>query len=980
MKKLQKFLMLTVLVAILVGIGAIASSAAATMTPAKVLADFDGTQTMSASGGTQRCTVNVSSEGDNKYYQIDFVDSGANANASSVSGNYAFIGKGDYIVMEFDFMATDWSTVKNILVGWNSRNASGGALNDMHFSFSNDKGAPKITGNPLAGSIVLDPTPGVWHHFAMIVQIGGEHVVKSGGNLTAVQKQDAVEAYAYVDGQCFAKNLIGDGKEFWSKDTTFWQTFRMTATGGDQRLCIDNLRVVQYEATRELRDFFKYREKNDGELPDIHNVTYPFLAYDQNYDYPLGVPNCKVVDLSGNEKFFDRFDKAAKFASGVSGSKLILLADIANASVNYPVLVDRAGYSLDYSVSPNLRVDEKVIVNPITGAVSTEISFIKKTKYAYYQWKLDHIGETLDSRGYTPLAVGAPVEYSGNEFKKTYYRDGVLYTFQGQWYLDGAVLDVVPAYAVNSFYTLTPAFSSAEVYAIIENLNGGVEYVLSIEDLAGALENAPKDSIVTLTKDVELSSALTIKNRITLDLAGKTLSVNGADAAILLTDAAQGAVITSSEAGAQIVSTGVAFDAAAAFTVEGENLFVSATALLKASAAVRGVVVDGGVFVLDGDTVLVIGEDASLSAEIDAVIIAENAMVLADSEASYDLVLGGALSGVEIVGSEISSVTLSEGLLLSEASAMVDAELPQGVAFADASLVIAVKVTVAEYGDALCVTGYVVTDAAETVILAWEEDVQEYVMPGEAVWYGYSNYYDAQKFYTPNGTYTFKVDGASTIGNVASADWVGLTVEVTPLYDATTFFVAVAMPDGTYEVYAEAANLAALMSSGEYAAGTVFAIGQKNMVLENLLITKDYALDLNGYTLVVAGTNKIVGGSLTIYSSLGGASFYSDATQAFMVEDGSLVIDGENLSYLGTTLANLDATSALLINGGDYVMENGASFYKAESGAVVTVEDIRANAELFEAADGYEWIAMEENVTIGGRACTITVKLAESDV
>jgi hypothetical protein len=38
MKKLQKILIMTVLVAMMVGLGAIASSAAATMTPAKVLA------------------------------------------------------------------------------------------------------------------------------------------------------------------------------------------------------------------------------------------------------------------------------------------------------------------------------------------------------------------------------------------------------------------------------------------------------------------------------------------------------------------------------------------------------------------------------------------------------------------------------------------------------------------------------------------------------------------------------------------------------------------------------------------------------------------------------------------------------------------------------------------------------------------------------------------------------------------------------
>ena len=901
MKKLQKILIMTVLVAMMVGIGAIASSAAVTMEPAKVLASFDGSQGLTSMDS--RGSASVAVKGTNKYYNIDFTTSGAHANFSSVSGNYAFLGKGDYIVMEFDFMAEDWSKVKNILIGWNSRNASGGGLNDMHFTFSNEGGKPKVSGSPLNGSIVLtDSMPGAWHHFTMVVQIGGEHVVKQGGNLTAVKGQDAVEAYAYIDGQFFAQNLIGDGKEFWSTDTTFWQTLRLTSSGDGQQLCIDNIYVAQHEANRDLREFFKYREKNGGEFPDINAVSYPFLVYDADYDYPLGTPTCKVVELNGTETLFDRFDKAAKRAASSSGAKLVLLSDIKGATVKYPVKIDRAGYSLDYTVAPNLRAEESTVLNPITGQLSTELSFIKKTKYAYFRWEIDHTGEAFDSRGYTPLAIGETIAYNGNEFVKTYYRDGVLYNFGGQWLLNGSVITEVPVFAANSYYTLTPMFNAEEVYGIVEAMDGTVVYACSADELVSAVAAAAKDSVVTLVKDVELTAPLVINTRITLDLAGKTLASAADGAAIQLADVAAGTVITSSEAGAGISSAGAALETACAFTFEGENVLVSASNLLKVSvsATVNGLVIEGGEFVISGDYVLVIGEAASLSADIDASIAAENA-TLVDPASVYALTLDGVLAGVNLADSETSTVVLSEGLLLSGVSSFVGDELPGGVSLADDALVIATKVV----ADGI-LTDYVVMKAEEAVLLVWEEGVMQYVAPGEEVGYGYADYYDAKKFYTPNGLYAFTLDAVTTEGNVVDAAWAGKTVTVAPLYDSTAFYVVVANPDGTFEAYTEAVNLADLLSSGEYAEGTTFALGRKNMILENVVISASYTVDLNGYGLLITGANKIVGAELTIMSTVAGASLYADVDPAFVLEEeATLNLVVENIDSIGGSLENV---------------------------------------------------------------------------
>ncbi len=974
MKKLHKFLIMTVLVALLVGLGSIVSSAAATMTPSNVLAEFDGEASFSSvSGGTQRCNGAVNVKGDNKYYTFDFIDSGANANFGS--GNKGFIGKGDYVITEFDFMAEDWTKVKSILIGWNSRNDASGALNDMHFTFSNANGAPKITGNPLTGTITLDPDPGIWHHFTLIVKIGGEHASIKSDGLTAVQGQDAVEAYAYVDGQFFAKNLIDDGKEFWAKNTTYFQSLRLTASGADQRLNLDNIRVVQYEESRELREFFKYRIQNNGQFPDINAVSYSFLAYDAEYAYPVGTPNCKVAELNGNEVLFDRFEKACKYAASRSGAKVVLLSDIADASIQYPIKVDRAGFNFMYTMSSDLRVEEQERVNPITGESSRDISFIKKTKYAFYKWAIDHTGEVFDSRGFSPLAVGTPVVYDGNEFPTQYYRNGVLYTFTGVWQLDGAILDSVPEYAVNSFYTLYPEIKTATVFAILEDAEGSVSYALSVEEVASLVAGATQDSVVTFVKDITLSAPLAVNQRIVLDLAGKSLKVVGADAFLLSADA-RGTLITSSVAGASVTADGAVLNTACAFTYEGANVLAKAASMLKTEAAVSGVVIDGGAFVLSGEYVLALGAEASLYADIDAAVLAD--AYLADPACFYNVTLGGAFLGVEICASAVSTVTLTEGLALTYGNSFDSAGLA-GVIFADDALVMAAKKASFTVGELAGDAYYVVADKADVALLVWAEGIEEYVTPGETVYYAYSDWYDAKLFYrhSTNRTYAFKAEGVSATGNVIDAAWAGLTLEVDPFYDSASFYIVAVKPDGTCVPYTSPASLTALMMSGEYENGTVFAVGKKNaIIIENLTLTAEYALDLNGYAVQVLGLNEISGGALKIYSSVAGASLYSGAVQAFSLKNATLEIDGANLAYYGKTLALVDPASELKIIGGVFVVTEG-DFYKAESGATVLIDGIAANAELFAAEDGYAWTETAETVVIGGITCDIVAVYAK---
>lgn len=970
MKKLHRFLIMTVLVAMLVGICAIASSAAATMTPAKVLAEADGSQSVAASSGTQRCSVTPTSKSSNTYYTVDFVDSGANCNVGS--GYYAFLGKGDYIITEFDFMAEDWTKVKNILVGWNSRNSTKGALNDMHFSFSNENGAPKISGNPLTGSIVLDPTPGAWHHFTLVVEIDGEHIVKNGTDLTAVQGQDAVEAYAYIDGELFAKNLVGDGKEFWSKDTTFFQSFRMTASGGDQQLCFDNLRIVQYEANNDLREFFRYRQQNGGEFPDINKIAYPFLAYDADYQYPLGIPNCKVVELNGTEVLFDRFDRATKYATKRSGAKLVLLADIKDAVVNYPVLVDRAEYELLYTANDSLRVEENEVVNPITGALSRELSFIKKTKFAFYRWYVDHTGEVLDSRGYTPVAIGTPIVYDGTELASSYYRDGVLYTFDGVWMLNGVAISSVPAYAANSYYTLVPVIEAADVYAIFRTAEGETVYALSPEDAIANIASAAKDTVVTLIRDLTVTAPIEIKSRITLDLAGKKITATG-DSAFLVTADASGTVITSTAEGASIEASGAILNAGAACTLSGKNISAAAASLVKAEGVAKGVVISGGTYLISGD-VLALSAEASLGASIDATLIGSGA--LADPAKTYAVTLGGALCGITVSASSVSTVSFKEGLVLTYGGSFASDKLPEGVTLAQSGLVVAAKKADVD-GDGVIDASFVVADVKDVATLVWLEGAVQYVAIGEDLFFDYSDYYDATKYYTPNGVYDFAGEGVAVTGNVALDSFAGLTLAVEPHYDSSAFYVVAVKPDGTYVPYLTAANLTDLMASGAFEDGTLFAVGKKNVIsIENLVLENDYALDLNGYAVSVYGANKIKNGSLKIFSSVAGGGINAEAASAFILEGGKLEIAGENVVYYGNTLAELDAASALVINGGVYVVKSGA-FYNAADGATVAIEALAASAELFAAAEGYAWTAVSESVTIGGIDCAIVAKYAK---
>ena len=142
------------------------------------------------------------------------------------------------------------------------------------------------------------------------------------------------------------------------------------------------------------------------------------------------------------------------------------------------------------------------------------------------------------------------------------------------------------------------------------------------------------------------------------------------------------------------------------------------------------------------------------------------------------------------------------------------------------------------------------------------------------------------------------------------------------------------------------------------------------------MLCNDYVLDLNGYAVSVYGANKIKNGSLKIFSSVAGGGINAEAVSAFILEGGKLEIAGENVLYYGNTLADLDAASALAINGGVYVVKSGA-FYNAADGATVAIEALSASAELFAAAEGYAWTAVSENVTIGGIDCAIVAKYAK---
>ena len=1001
MKKLHRFLIMSVLVSMLVGMGAIVSSAAAAAEPVKVLADYDGSKKADQEAGG--ASANVEEKYGNKYYSMDFPGNTGDLNKETTyidfgASQYAFLGKGDYLITDYDFMADDWAAVSCIGMGWDVGNHQNSANRDMWFTLRKERNGTEFVDSE-ARFVASDKTVGIkgtyefipennrWYHMTIVVKFGGPTKNMVSGALSTAQLEDGTEGYAYIDGQLFAKFLIGDTvttgsnpSVFWSANSTYFRAFRVSGSSfsGPQHLNVDNIYIAQYEESRELREFFRYRTQNGGAFPDLHAVEYPFIKYNADYPYPPGEPKCKVVEMSGNEVAYDRFDKAVKYAATRSGSKVVLLAPIEDASIQEPLRVEVGGYAFDYTLSPSLRTEEVVRVNPLTGVASTELNFIKKTKYAFYKWAVDHTGEVFDSRGYTPLLVDSPVVYEGEEFKRQYYLDGILYTFTGNWHLysvEGAVLTSVPTSAINSYYVLFPEFKTESlVYAMIEDAEGVVEFATKMEDVASLIAGATPGSVVTLLGDVSLSAPLAINAPITLDLAGFDLTVKDASAFLLSADA-QGTVITSSKEGAVITGSTSVFEAACGFTLDGANVLAKAASLIKVDASISDVVINGGSFVLSGNYVLDLGAGASINADIDATVIAKDAL-LADAARAYEVTLGGAILGVKIPASEKSTVVLSKGLALTYSNSFAGATLPEGVSLADAALVIAAKKQTVAVGDASADANYLVADALDVVLLVWAEDVKEYVAAGETVYYDYADYYDAKLFYrhSTNRTYAFAAEGVDEKGNVVDAAWAGLTIEVTPFYDSMSFYLVAVKPDGSCDPYTDPADLTALMLSGEYEDGTTFAIGKKNVFsIENLVLKADYVLDLNGYAIPILGINEINGGSLKIYSSREGAAFGSDLAQAFTLKNGAtLEIDGENLGYYGKMLATLDSASALKIAGGVFVVEG--DFYKAEAGATVEISGIAANAELFAAAAGYAWTAVEETAKVYGIECEITAR------
>ena len=187
MKKLQKILIMSVLVSMLVGIGAIVSSAAAAAEPVKVLADYDGSKKADKEAGG--ASANVEEKYGNKYYSMDFPGNTGDLNKETTyidfgASKYGFLGKGDYLITDYDFMADDWASISSIGMGWDVGNHQNLANRDMWFTLRKEMNGKDLVDSEsrfvandsilgIKGSYEFIPENNRWYHMTIVVKVGG---------------------------------------------------------------------------------------------------------------------------------------------------------------------------------------------------------------------------------------------------------------------------------------------------------------------------------------------------------------------------------------------------------------------------------------------------------------------------------------------------------------------------------------------------------------------------------------------------------------------------------------------------------------------------------------------------------------------------------------------------------------------------------------------------------------------------------------
>ena len=472
----------------------------------------------------------VDSKTGNRYVRLSYEKAYAASGSTYRSGiginDKQTFANNDYLIYEWD-MTTETQYPANFAAIF--LNTSSTSIGDKQTIFSFNADGTKL----VVGETEYDlGAAGTWHHFTVVISLIADGTDYR-GSLGAI----------FLDGV-----KVGDFTPVVNKARKhslrlllgYYDQERETAA--NSTVCVDN--IVSTTVPKGYKD-------GENKLGQIFADTNPLtdlklfgsdeIVYNTNYTVPFE-PQYATYQADGSLAFYPSFAEAYT-AYKAGGAQWVEVYENTEAAVDAPVVIKTAG-AVTFT-DTNAGADNAYTCVEATGADgSIYKTYTNSTETLTVLFFNGRKGteDALTAQLELPFAIGviptvpeefAPVQFSANpdNLSKVFeVTDGV------EIYVDGVLQSEMPLVreamiTAGTVVSVYPVYTLQDVAFEVAAPEEKVQYYTQGSQLADAVKNASDGAVVTVRKNLGITSKLKIEDKaLTIDLAGKALYQGGASA------------------------------------------------------------------------------------------------------------------------------------------------------------------------------------------------------------------------------------------------------------------------------------------------------------------------------------------------------------------------------------------------------------------------------------------------------------------
>ncbi len=428
MKKTGKLVILFLVLAMLCGVFAVASSADYSK---KILIDDNCDTGETASG-----RIHTNEMDGNSYLSYIYTASRNYYDFGATQGD-AFDGTWAYLTLDFDLMTeTTYESGKGTNLYFMTRGEGGSARGTHTMSVSsNADGIAQLTAITTNETFEIPGDSYSWVHITYVLQIDCKV-----DNKNVVEEDNSV-LLTYVNGK-----LAFTQKSVLYKGSLNLVGFRIQSfkqAVSDATVCIDNVKMAIYgkDYDGNLTGLF------DGNEHSLEEAEYD-VAYHKGYKFPYGRTRAGVYNLAGYETAYDSVQAA--FDAAKDGYEVKLYDDASNVTITSAVTVNANGHRFTWKPGD-------FALSTFDRDGNTIYSFRKTDRFAYFTFYPD--GPYGEPEGEDiPVPIGALPIYEGTRLQLVFDDANGYHVFK-EWLVFGeSPLTAVTAGEIYSHFDLYPSY------------------------------------------------------------------------------------------------------------------------------------------------------------------------------------------------------------------------------------------------------------------------------------------------------------------------------------------------------------------------------------------------------------------------------------------------------------------------------------------------------------------------------------------